>query len=139
LHPFLYVEEIRAMTSDAFEVVGLDHVQLAAPAGCETAARGFYGDLLGLPELPKPTTLAGRGGVWFQLGAQALHIGVEQPFAAARKAHPALLVRNLHALAERLQAAGVDVKWDDDLPGYRRFYASDPWGNRLELLWPENG
>lgn len=126
------------MTSDAFEVVGLDHVQLAAPAGCEEAARRFYGELLGLPELPKPATLAGRGGVWFQLGAQGLHIGVEQPFAAARKAHPALLVRNLDVLAERLQAAGVDVKWDNDLPGYRRFYASDPWDNRLELLWPEN-
>ena len=126
------------MTSDTFEVVGLDHVQLAAPAGCEEAARHFYGELLGLPELPKPATLAGRGGVWFQLGAQGLHIGVEQPFAAARKAHPALLVRNLDALAAKLQAAGVEVTWDNDLPGYRRFYASDPWGNRLELLWPEN-
>jgi catechol 2,3-dioxygenase-like lactoylglutathione lyase family enzyme len=125
------------MTDDRFEVVGLDHVQIAAPAGCEAAARRFYGELMGMPELPKPATMAGRGGVWFQAGVQTLHIGVEQPFAPARKAHPALLVRNLPALAERLQAAGVDVTWDSDLPGYRRFYAADPWGNRLELLWPE--
>jgi catechol 2,3-dioxygenase-like lactoylglutathione lyase family enzyme len=125
------------MADDRFEVVGLDHVQLAAPAGCEAAARRFYGELLGLPELPKPATLAGRGGVWFRLGTQALHIGVEQPFAPARKAHPALLVRNLAALAERLEAAGVDVTWDTDLPGYQRCYTADPWGNRLELLWPE--
>jgi catechol 2,3-dioxygenase-like lactoylglutathione lyase family enzyme len=124
------------MTGD-FELVGLDHVQLAAPAGCEEAARGFYGELLGLAELTKPTSLAGRSGVWFQLGAQALHIGVEQPFTPARKAHPALLVRNLDALAQRLQSAGVAVHWDNDLPGYRRFYISDPWGNRLELLWPQ--
>jgi catechol 2,3-dioxygenase-like lactoylglutathione lyase family enzyme len=126
------------MLAQPFEVMGLDHVQLAAPAGCEAAAREFYGTLLGLRELPKPAPLQGRGGVWFQVGAQALHIGVEQPFAPARKAHPALLVRNLDALAERLQAAGITVTWDTDLPGYRRFYASDPWGNRLELLWPED-
>src|SRR3712207_1555025 len=125
------------MTTQPFEVVGLDHVQLAAPAGCEGAARAFYGALLGLPELPKPPSLAGRGGVWFQVGGQGLHIGVEQPFAPARKAHPALLVRNLNALAERLEAVGVPVTWDADLPGYRRFYAHDPWGNRLELLWPD--
>jgi catechol 2,3-dioxygenase-like lactoylglutathione lyase family enzyme len=137
LHPFLYARERSAMLHD-FEVIGLDHVQLAAPAGCEDAARAFYGELLGLTELEKPATLAGRGGVWFQLGAQGLHIGVEQAFAAARKAHPALLVRNLDALAQRLQAAGVAVTWGNDLPGYRRFYASDPWGNRLELLWPDN-
>jgi catechol 2,3-dioxygenase-like lactoylglutathione lyase family enzyme len=127
------------MADDRFEVVALDHVQIAAPDGCEEAARRFYGELLGLLELPKPATLAGRGGVWFQLGGQALHIGVEQPFTPARKAHPALLVRNLAALAERLQAAGVAVTWDADLPGYQRFYTADPWGNRLELLWPEQG
>lgn len=125
------------MAADTFAISGLDHVQLAAPAGCESAARAFYGDLLGLAEIPKPPALAGRGGVWFQVGAQGMHIGVESSFTPARKAHPALLVRNLDALAKRLAAAGVEVTWDDDLPGYRRFYAYDPWGNRLELLWPE--
>lgn len=125
------------MTDHSFTIRALDHVQLVAPAGCEEDARHFYGELLGLTELPKPATLAGRGGVWFAIGdGQGLHIGVEQPFAPARKAHPALLVDNLDALAERLSAAGVDVTWDADLPGYRRFYAADPWGNRLELLTP---
>lgn len=129
------------MADRAFAIRALHHVQLAAPAGCEEAARQFYSELLGLIEVPKPATLAGRGGVWFSLdgseSGQGLHIGVEQPFSAARKAHPALLVQNLDALAERLRAAGVTVQWDDGLPGYRRFYAFDPWGNRLELLTPE--
>jgi catechol 2,3-dioxygenase-like lactoylglutathione lyase family enzyme len=128
------------MADQAFEIRALHHVQLAAPAGCEDEARRFYGELLGLTEVPKPATLAGRGGVWFSLDGrpdgQGLHIGVEQPFTAARKAHPALQVHNLEALAERLSTAGVTVVWDDDLPGYRRFYAFDPWGNRLELLTP---
>lgn len=117
-------------------VIGLDHVQVAAPAGCEKAARRFYGELLGLPEVEKPEALRKRGGAWFRAGAQHLHVGVEEGFAPARKAHPALLVEDgaLDALGERLSAAGVDVAWDDSLPGARRFYATDPWGNRLELL-----
>ncbi len=119
------------------DVTGLDHVQLAAPAGCENDARRFFGELLGLRELAKPPVLAARGGVWFQCGVQQLHIGVEEPFTPAAKAHPALSIASpaaLDALAERLAAAGVEVIWDDELPGYRRFYCADPWGNRLELL-----
>jgi catechol 2,3-dioxygenase-like lactoylglutathione lyase family enzyme len=118
-------------------IVGLDHVQLAAPPGCEAEARRFYGDLLGLEELPKPEPLRSRGGVWFRVGEQQqLHVGVEEPFAPARKAHPALRVAagELDALAERLRAAGADVTWDEALPGVRRFYTADPWGNRLELV-----
>jgi catechol 2,3-dioxygenase-like lactoylglutathione lyase family enzyme len=115
---------------------GLDHVQIAAPAGCEEEARRFFGGLLGLEELPKPAPLAARGGVWFRAGAQQLHVGVEADFAPARKAHPAFTVDGLDELARRLVAAGVEVRWDDELPGLRRFYASDPWGNRLELLEP---
>jgi len=117
-------------------VLALDHVQLAAPPGCEDEARRFYGDLLGLPELPKPESLRARGGVWFAVGAQQLHIGVEEPFSPARKAHPALRVDpdSLDAMADRLRAAGVEPRWDEELPGVRRFYADDPWGNRIELL-----
>jgi catechol 2,3-dioxygenase-like lactoylglutathione lyase family enzyme len=118
-------------------IEGLDHVQVAAPAGCEREARRFYGELLGLTELPKPQVLAGRGGAWFACGAQQLHVGVAEDFAAARKAHPALRVTDvaeLERLAERLEHAGVAARWDEDLPGARRFYAEDPWGNRVELL-----
>lgn len=117
-------------------VVGLDHVQLAAPPGCEESARRFFGSLLGLREVAKPEALKARGGVWFALGAQQLHVGVSDSFAPARKAHPALLVARgeLDALAERLQAAGVPVTWDGAIPGTRRFYAEDPWGNRIELV-----
>jgi catechol 2,3-dioxygenase-like lactoylglutathione lyase family enzyme len=113
--------------------VKLDHVQVAAPPGCEAEARGFYGRLLGLRELEKPPALAARGGVWFE----QLHVGVEQDFAPARKAHPALVLGDavqLSALAERLTAAGVPVRWDTEIPGIDRFYTEDPWGNRLELL-----
>ena len=108
----------------------LDHVQVAAPPGCEEAARAFYGGLLGLAEVEKPEALRSRGGVWFE----QLHVGVEEDFSPARKAHPALRVDDLDALAERLAAAGARVQWDESLPGVRRFYTADPWGNRIELL-----
>ena len=117
-------------------IVALDHVQVAAPPGSEVEARRFYGELLGLREIPKPDGLAATGGAWFECGAQELHIGIEDPFEPARKAHPGFAVRDdamLDAVAERLTAAGVSVKWDDRLEGVRRFYAEDPWGNRLEL------
>jgi catechol 2,3-dioxygenase-like lactoylglutathione lyase family enzyme len=117
--------------------VRLDHVQLAAPAGCEELARAFYGGLLGLEEVRKPAPLRKRGGVWFAVNAeQQLHIGVEARFAPARKAHPALAVDRaaLDGLAARLQTAGVAVVWDDALAPARRFYVADPWGNRLEIL-----
>jgi len=120
-------------------IEGLDHVQVAAPPGCEPEARRFYGELLGLVELPKPAALASRGGAWFACGGQQLHVGVSEDFEAARKAHPALRVSDvaeLERLAERLAYAGVAVRWDEDLPGARRFYAEDPWGNRVELLAP---
>jgi catechol 2,3-dioxygenase-like lactoylglutathione lyase family enzyme len=112
---------------------GLDHVQLAAPPGCEPEARRFFGELCGLEEIPKPEPLASRGGVWFRCGAQQLHIGVEADFTPSRKAHPAFRLGSpdeLRALAERIG----DVRWDDELPGFARFYASDPFGNRLEFL-----
>ena len=121
-------------------IVALDHVQVAAPAGCEEAARGFYGALLGLEEIQKPHLLAARGGVWFRVGAaQELHVGVTDAFVAAGKAHPALRVstpRELERLAALLEAAGIAVRWADpvEIPGVARFFVDDPWGNRLELL-----
>jgi GNAT superfamily N-acetyltransferase len=115
-------------------IARLDHVQVAAPAGGEEAARAFYGALLELPELSKPERLRARGGVWFAVGEQQLHVGIEDPFAPARKAHPALAVpraSDLRALAGRLEAAGHAVSWDGP-----RCYVEDPFGNRLELLAP---
>jgi catechol 2,3-dioxygenase-like lactoylglutathione lyase family enzyme len=114
----------------------LDHVQVAAPPGCEAQARWFYGTLIGLDELEKPAALRDRGGAWFGLGDSQLHIGVEDPFAPARKAHPALRCggAELDLIAQRLGDAGAVVRWDSDLPGVRRFFTADPWGNRLELL-----
>jgi catechol 2,3-dioxygenase-like lactoylglutathione lyase family enzyme len=115
---------------------GLDHVQLAAPPGCEDEARRFFGELCGLEEIAKPEPLASRGGVWFRCGGQQLHVGVEVDFSPSRKAHPAFRVGSpveLKALADRIG----DVRWDDDLPGYDRFYAADPFGNRVEFLAPD--
>jgi catechol 2,3-dioxygenase-like lactoylglutathione lyase family enzyme len=114
-------------------VTGIDHVQVAAPAGCEAEARAFYGGLLELKELPKPEPLAARGGCWFRAGAQELHVGVEEPFAPARKAHPGLVVADLDALAARLTGAGIEVSWDEAIPGTKRFHAADAFGNRLEF------
>ncbi|MGC9369856.1 MAG: VOC family protein [Paracoccaceae bacterium] len=116
--------------------ISLHHVQLAMPAGGEAAARAFYGTLLGLEETPKPPELAARGGAWFEKGALRLHLGVEEDFRPARKAHPALLAEDLPALAERLERAGASVHWDRNLPGFRRFYTADPFGNRIEVLEP---
>lgn len=116
--------------------MGLDHVQVAAPPGCESEARRFYGTLLGLVEVEKPESLRARGGVWFRCGQQQLHVGVEHDFAPARKAHPAIHMAagELDTLAERLRNAGEQVVWDELLAGVRRFYSRDPWGNRIELL-----
>ena len=115
-------------------ITGIDHVQLAMPRGREDAARSFYAGLLGMTELAKPPVLAVRGGCWFASGAAVLHLGVEEPFAPARKAHPALLVDDLDALAAAMTAAGYDcVRADGEIPGVRRFHTSDPFGNRVEF------
>jgi catechol 2,3-dioxygenase-like lactoylglutathione lyase family enzyme len=118
-------------------VVGLDHVQLAMPAGRESEAREFYGRLLGLPEVPKPPELAKRGGAWFENGRVKVHLGVDSDFRAARKAHPGLLIRGLRELVARLTAAGCRVVEDEPLEGYDRVYVDDPFGNRLELMEPK--
>ena len=112
----------------------LDHVRIAAPPDGEAVARAFYGGTLGLEEIEKPEPLRTRGGVWFRLGGgHELHVGVDDAFAPARKAHPAFAVADLDGLAARLG----DVTWNDALPGVRRFYTSDPFGNRLEFLADE--
>ena len=116
-------------------VIGLDHVQVAITAGGEAAARRFYGKVLGLREIHKPGALAGRGGVWFACGAQQLHCGVEEPIAPSRR-HPALLTDDLDAVRVRLEVAGFPIRTDTELPGYRRLYTEDPFGNRIELLQP---
>jgi catechol 2,3-dioxygenase-like lactoylglutathione lyase family enzyme len=114
----------------------IHHVQLACPAGSEDLSRTFYRDVLGLDELAKPPALAGRGGCWFRGQGIELHLGVEQDFRPARKAHPALLVTGIGDWASRLEAAGYPVSFDDNFPGMHRFYSEDPHGNRLEFLEP---
>ena len=120
-------------------LAGLDHVQLAMPPGGEARARAFYGGLLGLPELPKPPQLAARGGCWFGTPAVHIHLGVEEPFAPARKAHPALLAADAAALRDRLLAAGVAITPDESVPGVLRFYIADPFGNRIEIIQDGQG
>ena len=119
-------------------IVRIDHIQLAAPKGSELAARQFYGELLGLPEIPKPPSLRARGGCWFQCGDQQIHIGVEADFRPAKKAHAAFAVTDLAGVRESLLAQAVKIIEDDSLPGTRRFFAEDPWGNRLEFLEPSS-
>jgi catechol 2,3-dioxygenase-like lactoylglutathione lyase family enzyme len=113
---------------------GIDHVLLSGPPGCEPEARLFYGGVLGLAEVPKPESLAGRGGCWFSAGAQQLHIGVEEPFNQASKAHPALTTHSIEEVASALEAAGCALRWDDALDGVDRFYVDDPFGNRIEIV-----
>lgn len=115
-------------------VEGLDHVQLAMPAGGETEARAFYAGLLGIAEVPKPEHLARRGGCWFENEEVKIHLGVEADFRPARKAHPALIVSGLKDLTHRLAEAGHAVSEDEPLQGFERCYVSDPFGNRIELM-----
>lgn len=118
--------------------LGIDHVQLAAPRGSEAEARRFFGELLGLEEIPKPGDYAARGGCWFRCGTQELHVGIEDDFRPAKKAHPALRLRDgaaVDALFEKLSKAGIRVRRDPaELRGTVRFFAEDPFGNRLEIL-----
>ena len=120
-------------------ITGLDHVQLAMPRGQEELARSFYAGLLGMTELPKPPVLAARGGCWFASGSAVLHLGVEDPFAPAKKAHPAIRLADqpsFEALVARLGEKGVPIKRDREMEaeGTARFFAFDPWGNRLEFV-----
>jgi catechol 2,3-dioxygenase-like lactoylglutathione lyase family enzyme len=112
----------------------IDHVQLAMPTGGEERARGFYGDVLGMSEIPKPVELAKRGGCWFESGSVQVHLGVEADFRPAKKAHPALRCRDYDALTARLRRVGVEVLDDEGIPGVRRCHISDPFGNRIELI-----
>jgi catechol 2,3-dioxygenase-like lactoylglutathione lyase family enzyme len=116
------------------QIVAIDHVQLAMPAGREPEARAFYEGVLGIPEVQKPANLAKRGGCWFERGPVKIHLGVDADFRAARKAHSALLVDDLLTLKAAIEAAGCKFRTDEELAGYDRIYVNDPFGNRLELL-----
>ncbi|MFG2328479.1 glyoxalase [Streptomyces sp. NPDC048604] len=126
-----------AGTASEYSFGGLHHVQLAIPAGAEDLCRQFWGEVMGMTELEKPPVLAARGGCWFRGGGLEVHLGVEQDFSPARKAHPGILVRSLRDLAKRLEECGHEVTWDDNFPGHDRFYAFDKLGNRLEFLEPQ--
>lgn len=117
-------------------VVGLHHVLLSMPKGREAEAIAFYEGLLGIARVVKPSHLQVRGGCWFESDTIRIHLGVEDPFSPARKAHPALLVDDLDGLRSILESAGVEVVVDEPLPGFERFYSYDPFGNRLEFLSP---
>jgi catechol 2,3-dioxygenase-like lactoylglutathione lyase family enzyme len=121
----------RGDRSAAHRWIGIDHVQLAIPPGGEDAARAFYVGVLGLTEVPKPAALAVRGGAWFEAGAVRIHVGREDDFVPARRAHPALLVSGLRELVSR---TGLEARWDDDIPGVTRCHVTDPFGNRIELI-----
>jgi catechol 2,3-dioxygenase-like lactoylglutathione lyase family enzyme len=109
----------------------IDHVQVAIPVGAEDLARDFYVGALGLTEVPKPASMAARGGAWFEAGDVRVHVGVEDPFVPARKAHPALTMRGLSRFVE---ASRLDVTWNDEIEGVVRCHVFDPFGNRIELI-----
>ncbi|MCW2793367.1 MAG: Glyoxalase-like domain protein [Nocardioides sp.] len=118
----------------------LHHVQVACPPAGEDLARRFYGEGLGMTEVDKPADLRARGGAWFRApGGAEIHVGVEDPFVPARKAHPALVlgdVTELESTAGRLLALGFEVDWGQrhTFPGHQRFHTYDGHGNRVELL-----
>ena len=123
-----------ASAQRGYAITGLHHVQLAMPPTQEEVAESFYCGVLGFEKVKKPEHLAGRGGCWFRAGDLQFHLGVEKPFRAARKAHPAFKVQNLDALMNHLEQRAVPIVWDTQLDRHKRFYISDPFGNRLELI-----
>jgi catechol 2,3-dioxygenase-like lactoylglutathione lyase family enzyme len=127
--PPAHVGAARRAPSDGW--CGIDHVQVAIPIGGEDVARAFYVGVLGLIEVPKPPAMAARGGAWFEAGVTRVHVGVDVGFVPARKAHPALVHRDLHRFVE---VAGLDVRWSDESPGSVRCHVDDPFGNRIELI-----
>jgi catechol 2,3-dioxygenase-like lactoylglutathione lyase family enzyme len=124
------------VTSTEHRLTGIHHVQLAMPEGEDEAAIHFYGRVLGLEQVPKPDELSPRGGVWFRSGTLEVHLGVEDGFQPAVKAHPAFLVVGLEELRERVEAAGFKVSDTVPFEGFERIYVRDPFGNRLELIEP---
>jgi len=122
--------------AQSWAFTGIDHVQLAMPAGGEKAAEAFYRDILGFQVVAKPPALAARGGRWFRQGPVQIHLGVEADFRPARKAHPALVVAPFDTLLNRLVAAGIELRWSEEGPGLRRGHIDDCFGNRLELVDP---
>jgi len=120
----------------SMRILRLDHVQLAMPAGGDESATAFYEGLLGIPRVAKPPHLEVRGGCWFEDGDLKIHLGVDDDFRSARKAHPGLIVDDLVALVVRLAEGGVAVGLDQPLEGFERVYVDDPFGNRLELMEP---
>jgi catechol 2,3-dioxygenase-like lactoylglutathione lyase family enzyme len=125
---------VRADEPNGFEVVGIHHVQLAMPPGGEDDAESFYSGVLGLPRVAKPSALAGRGGCWFRGSGVEVHLGVEEDFRPARKAHPALRVTGLQQLRRRLEEAGAVITEEPPLDGWTRLHTVDPFGNRIELI-----
>ena len=121
--------------SHNMNILGIDHIQIAIPAGGEEKARAFFIDSLGFHEIAKPAELAKRGGAWFEAGTVQLHLGVEADFRAARKAHPAFIVDDLDGLIARVQSAGFEIdNTQPHLDGYKRIHVFDPFGNRIELM-----
>ncbi|MGH9071641.1 MAG: VOC family protein [Acidimicrobiales bacterium] len=115
-------------------ITAIDHVQLAIPPGAEAQARQFWVELMGFDALETPLPLAARANRWFGSGAVRLHVGADEDFHPARKAHPALVVSGLDELVHRLERAGTVVRWAEDIGGVRRCHTSDPFGNRIELI-----
>ena len=120
------------------KVLSIDHVQLAMPRGGEDCARSFYHDVLGMKEVHKPEPLAQRGGCWFASGQAQVHLGVEEDFRPAKKAHPALVVEGLDGIFARCEGAGHTTKPNAEIDGRRRVHVFDPFGNRLELIEAKN-
>jgi catechol 2,3-dioxygenase-like lactoylglutathione lyase family enzyme len=115
-------------------IIGVDHVQLAMPPGSEARAREFYGDVLELPERPKPPELAARGGCWFESESVKIHLGVEQDFRPSAKAHPGLLVDDLDSVLSRCRQKGFQASEPELIEATRRAFVQDPFGNRIELM-----
>ncbi len=121
-------------STEPFRIERIDHVQLAMPPGSEDQAVAFYQGLLNIPQVPKPPELAARGGCWFERDGLCIHLGAEDGFRPAKKAHPALVVRGIEALCAALEAAGHPVRHVEDVPGMPQWFIADPFGNRIELV-----
>ena len=119
-------------------ILRIHHAQITVAASDLEAARSFYCNVLRLKEIAKPASLQSRGGLWLAAGQHQLHIGIEENVnRSATKAHIAYEVKNLTQWQNHLQQAGVKVLDSIPIPGYSRLEFRDPFGNRIELIQPQ--
>lgn len=96
-------------------------------------SRRFYGEVLGLREIPKPRTFDFTV-VWYDLGTQHLHLLLKAQPDTISARHVALRVPDAVAARTYFRTKAVAISETTPIPGADRFFIADPDGNRIEII-----